>query len=141
MVENKGGYAIFYNSNGEAMTREADVQIMFRLVWFGTPSDVSREVNDGRGPADFKISRGAADKTLVEFKLAGNSQLKRNLKKQLAVYQAASDAETGYKVIVYFSEGQLVRVQRILKELGMTNDENIVLIDARRDNKPSGSKA
>ena len=141
VVENKGGHTIFYNSKGEAMAREADVQIMFRLVWFGTPSDVSREVNDGRGPADFKISRGAADKTLVEFKLAGNSQLKRNLKKQLAVYQAASDAETGYKVIVYFSEGQLARVQRILKELGMTNDENIVLIDARRDNKPSGSKA
>ncbi|MCD6495492.1 hypothetical protein J7K60_05485, partial [Candidatus Bipolaricaulota bacterium] len=61
VVENKGGYAIFYNSKGAAVARESDVHIMFRLVWFGTPSDVSREVNDGRGPADFKISRGAAD--------------------------------------------------------------------------------
>ena len=42
---------------------------MFRLVWFGTPSDVTSEANDGRGPADFKVSRGAKDKTIVEYAL------------------------------------------------------------------------
>lgn len=75
IIENKGGYRIFY-VKGNPIKREADLQIMFRLTWFGTPSDISREVNNGRGPVDFKISRGSKDKSLVEFKLASNTQLK-----------------------------------------------------------------
>jgi hypothetical protein len=141
VVENKGGHKIFYGANGQPIKHESDVQILFRLVWHGTPSDVSREANDGRGPADFKISRGAADKTLVEFKLAGNTQLKRNLANQLEIYQKASDAQAGFKVIVYFSEQELVKVEGILRELGLANHDNIVLVDARNDNKPSASRA
>ncbi len=141
VIENKGGHKIFYGSDDKPIRREKDVHILFRLVWYGTPSDVSREVDDGRGPADYKISRGAKDKTLVEFKLASNSQLKRNLLKQLNIYKKASDAEWGFKVIIYFSEQELIRVQSILSELDMGQDKNIILIDACIDNKPSGSKA
>lgn len=140
VVENKGGHHIFY-VDGKPVKKEADVHILFRFTWHGTPSDVSREVNDGRGPADFKISRGACDKTLIEFKLASNTQLKRNLEKQLAIYEKASDACAGFKVIVYFSEEDLERVERILRELKMENDSHIYLVDARMDNKPSASKA
>jgi hypothetical protein len=39
---------------------------------------------------DFKISIGAADKSLIEFKLAGNSQLKRQREKQVHIYEAAN---------------------------------------------------
>lgn len=141
VIENKGGHKLFYSSDGTPIKHEVDVHIMFRLVWFGTPSDVSREVNDGRGPVDFKVSRGAADKTMVEFKLAGNSQLKRNLSKQLEIYKKAGDAQAGFKVIVFFSEAELVRVQGIVRDLGLVGDTNIVLVDARNDNKPSGSRA
>ena len=141
VIENKGGHRIFYGPEGVPIKREIDVHIMFRLVWFGTVSDVSREVDDGRGPVDYEVSRGAADKTMVEFKLASNSQLKRNLLKQLEVYKAAGDAQSGFKVIVYFTESELVRVEGILRDLKMSDDKNIVLIDARADNKPSGSKA
>jgi hypothetical protein len=141
VIENKGGYKIFYGSDGKPIRRERDVHIMFRLVWYGTPSDVSREVDDGRGPADFKISRGAADKTLVEFKLASNTQLKRNLEKQLDIYRKASDAEAGYKVIIFFTEQEMVKIQGVLRELKMEKDQNVILIDAMSDNKPSASKA
>lgn len=140
VIENKGGHRIFY-VDGKPIKRESDLHIMFRLTWIGTPSDVSREVNDGRGPADFKISRGAFDKSLVEFKLASNPKLKRNLDKQIAVYEKASDATKSIKVIVYFNEEELDRVEAILKDLRMEDDKNIILIDARTDNKPSGSKA
>jgi hypothetical protein len=114
---------------------------MFRLVWYGTPSDVSREVNDGRGPADFKISRGARDKTIVEFKLARNTHLRRNLERQTEIYKKASDASAGIKCILYFSKEEHERVMRILDELKLTDNEDVVLIDARSDNKPAGSKA
>lgn len=98
-------------------------------------------MNDGRGPADFKISRGSDDKTIVEFKLAKNTHLRRNLEKQAEIYQRASDAEHAIKVIVYFTAEELEKVQRILVDLGLAASPDIVLIDARADNKPSGSKA
>ena len=141
VIENKGGHRIFY-LDGRPIEREADLQILYRFTWYATRSDISREVNDGRGPADFKASRGAADKTLVEFKLAKNTQLERNLAKQSEVYEKASDAtRPSLKAILYFSEEQLRRVTDILKRLKLENSPHIVLIDARDDNKPSGSKA
>ena len=87
-------------------------------MWFGTPSDVGAEVNDGRGPVDFKISRGAKDKTLVEMKLAKNSHLERNLEKQVPIYQAASDAEHGIKAIFIESSINPAIIKAIAKESG-----------------------
>jgi len=140
VIENKGGHKLFY-VDGHPITREQDIHIAYRLTWYGTPSDVSREVDDGRGPADFKVSRGSKDKTLVEFKLASNTHLKRNLQKQTPVYEKASDAKRSIKVIVYFTAEELLRVTHILNELNLTGKPNVVLIDARADNKPPGSKA
>jgi hypothetical protein len=140
VIENKGGHRIFY-IKGEPIEREEDLHILYRMTWFASVSDVTREANDGRGPVDFKVSMGSKDKTLVEFKLASNSQLKRNLKGQAPVYQKASDAERTIKVIVYFTAAGKKRVDGILKELKLTDDPNVVFVDARKDNKPSGSKA
>ena len=140
VIENKGGHRIFY-VDGAPIEREGDLHILYRLTWAETESDVTREANDGRGPVDFKVSRGSRDKTLVEFKLASNSQLERNLQKQTAVYQKASDAKRCIKVIIFFSQAERDRVERILKRLKLLKSEDVVLIDARNDNKPSGSKA
>lgn len=141
VIENKGGHRIFYH-DGRVIEREADLQILYRLTWFATKSDVSREANDGRGPADFKISRGARDKTIIEFKLASNTQLERNLEKQTSVYEKASDTTNPtIKGILYFSSNQLIRVKTILKRLNLEDSPHIVLIDGGADNKPSGSKA
>jgi len=139
-VEYKGGFRLFY-FDGQPIKRESDLQLLFRLTWFGTPSDVSQEANNGRGPADFKISRGAFDKTIVEFKLASNPQLKRNLANQVEIYKRASDAGNSLKVILFFSKEEREHVQNILDELDLRNHKDIVLIDARDDNKPSASKA
>jgi hypothetical protein len=140
VIENKGGHKIFY-VKGRLLERESDAHILYRFTWYATPSDVSREVNDGRGPADFKISRGSADKSLVEFKLASNSQLEKNLQNQTPIYEKASDAKKSIKVILFFTKTEKDRVDAILKRLKLDKAENVVLIDARDDNKPSGSKA
>ncbi len=140
VIENKGGHRIFY-VDGNPVQRETDVHILYRLTWFATIFDVSREVNDGRGPADFKISYGSRDKSLVEFKLAKNTHLKTNLENQTKIYEKASDAKKSIKVIIYFSTYEKSRVTRILRLLKMENDPDIILIDARSDNKRSGSKA
>jgi hypothetical protein len=140
VIENKGGHRIFWNA-GKPIQREQDLHVLARLIWFGSPSDVGAEANDGRGPVDYKISRGAFDKTLIEMKLAKNTALKRNLEKQLPIYQAASDAEHGIKAIIYFTLEEKMRVTAILKDLNITGHKDIILIDARLDNKPSASKA
>ncbi|MBO0861511.1 MAG: hypothetical protein J2P21_24080 [Chloracidobacterium sp.] len=38
-----------------------DLQILYRLTWRVTQSGVNREVNNRRGPVDYKMSRGGAD--------------------------------------------------------------------------------
>ncbi len=139
-IEDQGCWRIFYDKNGNPLEREKDIQILFRLVWFGTRSDIGPEANDGRGPVDFKVSRGR-NKTLVEMKLAKNTRLEKNLQNQVEIYQAAADAERGIKAIIYFSYSQFRRVQKILKRLGLDDSRDIVLFDARSDNKPSASKA
>lgn len=140
VIENKGGHRFFY-VDGEPLEREEDLHILYRMTWFATTSDVTREANDGRGPVDFKISKSSKDKTLVEFKLAKNSHLERNLERQTEVYEKASDAPRSIKVIVYFSAGEKKRLEAILKKLKLDGREDIVIVDARKDNKPSGSKA
>ena len=141
IIENKGGYRIFY-VKGVPLQRETDLQILYRLTWFAATPDVTREANDGRGPADFKVSRGASDKTIIEFKLAKNTQLERNLQNQCKAYEAASDTtHPSIKVVLYFNDLELEKVHRILRRLGLEHDQNIVLIDACDSNKPSGSRA
>jgi len=139
-IENKDGYRLFYYK-GKPIEREEDIQILYRLTWRATPSDMNREVNNGRGPVDFKVSRGSKDKTVVEFKLAKNTHLRRNLQKQVAIYEKANDTKKSIKVILYFCQEQLDKVRGILRELKLTEDKSIVLIDARSDNKPSASVA
>lgn len=139
VIEDQDGYRLFY-LNGKPVQREADLQIMYRLTWYASTYDANREVNNGRGPVDFKVSKGSADKTLIEFKLASNSKLKQNLKHQVSVYEAANDTAKSIKAILYFSDTEFRKVQDILKELGLLGRRDIVLIDASASNKSSASK-
>lgn len=137
VIENKGGYRLFYY-RGDPIKREADLQVIYRLTWYSSPYDVNREVNNGRGPVDYAISKGSKDKSLVEFKLASNTKLKMNLANQVNVYEKASDTKQSVKVIMYFDAVELNKANEILKELKLENDKNIILIDAG-NNKPSAS--
>jgi hypothetical protein len=139
-IENNDGYQLL-NGSGRGFSNEKEVQLAFGLVWCGTEFDINREVNNGRGPVDFKASFGGGDKSLIEFKLASNTALKRNLEKQLPIYQSANKTANGIKAIVSYTAHDQVRVEKVLRELKIENEESIVLIDARSDNKPSASKA
>ncbi len=139
-IENNGAFRLFYHK-GKPIKLESDLQILYRLTWFASPSDFNSEVNNGRGPVDFKVSRGSKDKTLVEFKLASNSKLKANLEKQVAIYEQANRTDKSIKVVFYFSASERAKVQRVLKQLKLENDQAIVLVDCRKDNKPSASNA
>jgi hypothetical protein len=137
VIENNDGYRSFY-FDGKPIKREENLQIMYRLTWYH-PSDfdVNREVNNGRGHVDYSISKGSANKTLIEFKLASNSKLKQNLAKQVEIYEQANNTKNSIKVILYFNNSELRKVNKILKELRIENKSNIVLIDAGRKTSAS----
>jgi hypothetical protein len=138
VIEDKDGYKIFY-IKGKPVQREQDLQLMFKLTWFRTEYDVNSEVNNGRGPVDAKISKGKKNANLVEFKLAKNTGLEKNLRNQVKIYEKASDTDKSIKVIMYFNDRELEKVTRILKGLELDKREEIVLIDASP--KASASKA
>lgn len=139
-IENNDGYRMLNRSEG-SVADEHEAQLAFGLIWYGSLFDVNREVNNGRGPVDFKVSFGNADKSLVELKLGSNRSLKKNLQHQVAIYEAANRTPNSIKMIVVFTDRDMVRVEGILDELGLSGSENVILVDARRDNKPSASKA
>lgn len=139
VIEDNDGYRVFY-VDGHPVKRESDLHTMFRLTWYATAFDVNAEVNNGRGPVDYKVSKGKRNASLVEFKLASNSSLRRNLEKQVEVYAKANETEKSIKVILYFSEAELEKVTNALRDLKIQDREDIVLIDGRRENKTSGSK-
>lgn len=138
-AEDKGGWENINSVRGRASERE--VQQLIFLALQASEFDVNREVNNGRGPVDFKVSAGAKDSALIEVKLASNTSLKRNLEKQVEIYKKANETKFAVKLIVFYTEDEKNRVETILKDLDIVEGEWIVLVDARNDNKPSGSKA
>lgn len=131
-IENNDGHKFFY-LDGNPLKREKDLQLLFRLTWFATPYDVNSEVNNGRGGVDYTVSMGSQDKVLVEFKLAKNSKLKQNLKHQVKIYEQANQTNSSIKVILYFSDSELARLLNVLSELGLSENKNLITIDARPD--------
>lgn len=129
VIEDNDGYRIFYK-DGKPIASEETVQRIFRLTWFASPFDVNAEVNNGRGPADYKVSFGNRDSTIVEFKLGGSSSLKTNLQHQTAIYRKASKSISDIKVILCYTKAEISRVQRTLKDIQQENAENVIIIDA-----------
>lgn len=139
IIENRDGYKLFYNKN-KPITKETDLHILYDLTWYKTSLDVNKEINNGRGPVDFKISLGL-DQTIVEFKLASTPRLKDNLEKQIEIYAKANHQPQKIVGIIFTTKQQENKLKRILTELNLNNKENIISIDARVDNKPSASVA
>jgi hypothetical protein len=132
-------YQLFSRA-GRPFSNETELRVAFGLVWCGTEFDVNREVNNGRGPVDFKVSFGADEKSLIEFKLASNSSLKRNLEKQVEIYEAVNRTRTSVKAIVIYSAAERQRLSAPPRtRLGGRQVD--LPVDARSDNKPSASKA
>lgn len=141
IIEDCDGYKNLY-VDGKRIAYENDLQRLFRFVWYGTNYKVDAEANNGRGQADFIISSGNKNQNIVEFKLASNSSLS-HVFTQVDIYEAANCTNGSLIAIFYFTEGELLTVQGVVKSAGYENmiNTSIFLIDCRIDNKPSASIA
>lgn len=125
-IEDKGSNRLF-----EKDQSEQHLQQLFKLFFNNTTFCVDREVNNGRGPADFKISKGANDCTIIEFKLASNNKISYNIKNQVNIYCKANDTVKAITVIAYFNEKERNKVENLLKKNGLYNKENYILINCQ----------
>lgn len=139
-IEFGGLYRDLYDKD-EPIANEGTLQRMFKLVWCRTNYDLNSEVNNGTGPVDFKVSFGKDNSNLVEFKLAKNSKL-FNVLKQVASYNHANQGTKSLIVIFYFNSGELDKVKTFIRDYNLQGliDQDIFLIDCRKDNKISASK-
>lgn len=103
--------------------------------------DLNREPNAGRGPVDFKVSKGYNAKVTVEIKFTSND-IKSGYVKQLPIYNAAEKTE--YSVFLIIRNSELVsgledvkKLQAEQRKAGRRAPE-IFIIDGRI--KPSASK-
>ena len=141
IIEDCDGYlALYYN--GKQIGKEKDLQRLFKFVWYGTSYKVDAEPNNGRGQADFIVSKGINNQNIIEFKLASNSNL-GHVFTQVKIYEAANCAEGSLVVIFYFSEEEMKFAEKVVKDAGYEAavGESVFLIDCRKDNKKSASIA
>lgn len=94
--------------------------------------DISREPDAGRGPVDFKISRGA-DKTVIEVKLSTNSQYMHGFTTQIQEYAKAEQTEN--MVYVFIDLGNPKKAERLQQTHDQefncgNNPPELIIIDA-----------
>ena len=119
-VENNAGWRLLWNDNGQPKSEEAAQLLFLGVVKHyckANDIDISREVNIGRGPVDFKVSQGYQFRSLLELKLARNTKFWNGLARQLPKYQEAEDVRIGYFIIVIQSEEDLGRLNLLYAPL------------------------
>lgn len=103
LIENNQLAKLLYNSDGTRKHESAA-----QLVFFGIASsycavndlDITPEANSGRGPVDFKFSKGFSKRVLVEVKLTSNQQLSHGYASQLPIYQKAEGGARGVYLVI-----------------------------------------
>lgn len=130
-IEDKDGWRLLNKGDNKGLSSEQDVQLFFGLLLQKSRFDVNREVNNGRGPVDFKISEGL-DKSLIEFKLAKSSSLKRNMENQVDVYKKANDTDSAVFVVIAYTAKEIEKTKEAISELGLNKPDTmeVVIIDA-----------
>lgn len=103
--------------------------------------DLSPEVNSGMGPVDFKVSRGYAQRVLVEVKKSDNTSLVSGFLKQLPIYSRAEQATNSVYLVlrVNDSPGPIRRLMEAHAAAVVRRQRvpAIVIVDARL--RPSAS--
>jgi hypothetical protein len=143
VVEKKGLWRLlYYNRDGRLMRKKEEAaQLLFYGVavcycdanGMANDVDVSPETDAGRGPVDFKFSRGRRLRVLVEIKLSTNTRLVHGLTKQLPTYMESEGTDKGIYLIVDFRSHDS-RVSAVYAKYGeLSADEKAVLFVFRVD--------
>jgi hypothetical protein len=147
-VINNSGYKLLWDQDFNRAKNEEASQLLFlgiaKHYTKANNIDISREVNLGRGPVDFKFSNGYINRALLEVKLAKNSKFWNGLDAQLIKYLEVEDIKVGYFLVICYKKEDFDKVRGIEKVAEQTAKKHkvelkVFVIDATSD-KPSASK-
>jgi len=155
-IEEQGGFKLLWNEveedsseSGKSKPTPRDEKSGQCLFWGIVLSyckanniDISREVETGRGPVDFKFSSGYKNRVLIEIKLAKSSRLKQGFENQLPTYLKAQQVQHGYYIVIFYIEKELKQIEKFLEEVCSKYGSlqgKVIKVDATLD-KPSASK-
>ena len=133
-IENEGLWRLFYDKDGRV--DETQVQYLFRMSSHSDYCEVIPESDAGDGSVDFLFVATKGDKTLIEFKLASNSNL-NNTFAQIEVYCRGHGTKNAIAVFFAFSEEEKERVREVIADHNVKNITTYT-IDCQR--RPSASK-
>jgi hypothetical protein len=104
--------------------------------------DLARESNGGRGPVDFKVSKGYGARVVVEVKLTTNPRLIHGFEKQLPIYEEAERTKKGVYLVIDVG-GSRKRLKKFSDVANAASSKKncpkVILVDGGL--KPSASKA
>lgn len=149
-VEETDLWKALWNDDLTRHRQEKIVQAIASVMWAqhceAAKVDLSREVNIGRGPVDFKFSAGWAQRALTEVKLIGSTQFFTGASRQLPQYLKSERVACGWYACVGFTNAdfgkeRLKRVRDTLASFSERSGKTVkpIFIDARPDKK-SASK-
>ena len=145
-IEDNGLWEALWDDKKKKPVKERIVQKLFFAIaenyCDANNLDISPESNAGRGPVDFKISRGSTEKVIVELKYSKSSGLYKNYRRQVETYRQAEKAKKGYYLVLLMDDNQdrlkeLLKIKNKLVSEGRPNPE-IIFIDGNP--KVSASK-
>lgn len=115
-VNFNGGWKLLYSDSGKPRSEEI-CQLAFlgivKFICYSHDIDIAKEANIGRGPVDFKFSRGQKHSALVEMKLLKNSRFWSGLQNQLPTYQKAEGVTVGRFLVVSFENDDIEKILNI----------------------------
>jgi hypothetical protein len=146
-IEENQGWGLLWNDN-KTPRHEKSSQLLFlgiiKHYCKANDIDISKEPNIGRGPVDFKVSKGYRLRALMEAKLARNTKFWKGITAQLPTYLKAEEIEIGYFIVIVYNdddEERVVGIQETIKEVMKETGRELkaIVVDAR-PGRPSASK-
>jgi hypothetical protein len=146
LIEQNGLFKLLYDQH-ESLKPERAAQLLFYGIadayCAANNLDLSREPDAGRGPVDFKVSKGYNSRVAVEVKYSSNKRLAHGYETQLPIY---NDAEKTFHSIylVLQTTSSVSGIERIkaLRAEAVADKRRapeIIVIDAT--DQPSASHA
>lgn len=144
LIENNQLCDLLYDKGGNRKHESAAQLLFFGIAdayCSANDLDLSPESDSGRGPVDFKFSRGYKGRVLVEVKLTSNPKLEQGFTKQLPIYQDAENAPKGIYLVIDnggATEARLKRFHETIRDAG-PNAPKVIWVDGVQ--RPSASIA
>ena len=146
-IEDNSGYLLLWNEQKNKPRMEKSSQLLFlgiaKHYCKANNIDISKEVDLGRGPVDFKFSNGYTNRILIETKHASSPKLFHGLEDQLPQYMKSEEVKRGYYVVLIHKDEDIKKINKLRDILEKVKKKTgyeleVFTVDATLD-KPSAS--